>query len=136
MMNTHPAFKILLVDDDRDDQYMLKKISTGLYPSAQVAQAFNGDECLRYLEAHAHDLPHLITMDINMPLVNGIEATAQIKANPVAQHIPLVVLSTSDRASDRDAAMAAGADEYVVKPVIYEELQQALRRIFQTWLKP
>lgn len=134
MMSSHKVLKVLIVDDDRDDQYMLKKITAFLMPDAIVAQAYNGDECLRYLEAHAHDLPALITMDLNMPLVNGIEATSQIKANPVSKHIPLVVLTTSDRASDKEASLAAGADDYVVKPVIYEELQEAVKQIIERWL--
>jgi CheY-like chemotaxis protein len=133
-MNSDKPFKIMIVDDDRDDQYMIKKIVTSLAPDASIVQVYNGDECLRYLEAHAHDLPVLITMDINMPLVNGIEAASQIKTNPAAQHIPLVVLTTSDRASDKDAALAAGANDYVVKPVIYEELQDAVRSIVGKWL--
>lgn len=134
-MDPNKPLRILIVDDDRDDQYMLKKIFTALLPSATIAQAFNGDECLRYLEAHAHDLPALITMDVNMPLVNGIEATSQIKSNPAVSAIPLVVLSTSDRTSDREASLGAGANAYVVKPVIYEELQQAVKGIVTDWLR-
>ncbi len=134
-MDSNKPLKILIVDDDRDDQYMIRKIVSALAPDAAIVQVYNGDECLRYLEAYAHDLPALITMDLNMPLVNGIEATSQIKTNPVVQHIPLVVLTTSDRASDKDAAMAAGADDYVVKPVIYEELQQAVGGIIGKWLR-
>jgi CheY-like chemotaxis protein len=134
-MDSTKPLKILIVDDDRDDQYMIRKIVSSLAPDAAIVQAYNGDECLRYLEAYAHDLPALITMDLNMPLVNGIEATSQIKTNPVAQHIPLVVLTTSDRASDKDAAMAAGANDYVVKPVVYDELQQAVRGIIGKWLR-
>jgi CheY-like chemotaxis protein len=133
-MDSSVALKIMIVDDDRDDQYMIRKIVASLAPDASIVQVYNGDECLRYLEAHAHDLPALITMDLNMPLVNGIEATSQIKTNAVAQHIPLVVLTTSDRASDKDAALAAGANDYVVKPVIYEELQQAIKSIIGKWL--
>lgn len=133
-MDSNKPLKILIVDDDRDDQYMIRKIVSVLAPDAAIVQVYNGDECLRYLEAYAHDLPALITMDLNMPLVNGIEATSQIKTNPVAQHVPLVVLTTSDRASDRDAALAAGANDYVVKPVIYEELQQAIGGIVRKWL--
>jgi CheY-like chemotaxis protein len=134
IMTSNKPLTILIVDDDRDDQYMIRKIVTALAPDAAIVQAYNGDECLRYLEAHAHDLPALITMDLNMPLVNGIEATSQIKTSPAAQHIPLVVLTTSDRSTDKDAALAAGANDYVVKPVIYEELQQAIRSIIDKWL--
>lgn len=134
-MNSTKAFTILLVDDDRDDQYMLKKIANSLLPEVTVVQAFNGDECLRYLEAHAHELPALITMDVNMPLVNGIEATEQIKRNHVTQGIPVVALSTSDRAADRKACLEAGANDYVVKPVVFDELRLALRDIFNKWLR-
>lgn len=133
-MNPNTPYKLLIVDDDRDDQYMLKKIFQSVAPAAEIVQLYNGDECLRYLEAHAHDLPSLITMDINMPLVNGIEATAQIKTNPVAAKIPLVILTTSDRNSDKNSAMSSGADDYYIKPVIYEELQAVVKQIVTTWL--
>jgi CheY-like chemotaxis protein len=134
-MDFQKPFKLLIVDDDRDDQFMLKKIFQAILPSADIAQAYNGDECLRYLEAHAHDLPDLITMDLNMPLVNGFEATQQIKANASVKSIPVVVLTTSDRAIDKETAMSSGADDYYVKPVIYEELQEALKDIAAKWLK-
>jgi CheY-like chemotaxis protein len=134
-MDSQKTYKLLIVDDDRDDQFMLKKIFKTILPSADIAQAYNGDECLRYLEAHAHHLPDLITMDLNMPLVNGFEATEQIKGNESVKHIPLVVLTTSDRAIDKEAALKGGADAYYVKPVIYEELQKALKDIAAKWLK-
>lgn len=134
-MEPQKPYTLLIVDDDRDDQFMLKKILATILPSATIAQAYNGDECLRYLEAHAHALPDLITMDLNMPLVNGFEATEQIKANSAVKHIPVVVLTTSDRGIDKTTAMGSGADDYFVKPVIYEELQQTLKDVAEKWLK-
>jgi len=129
-----PVLKILSVDDDKDDQFMLKKIFKTLVPSAEIVQAYNGVECIAYLEANAGLLPSLITMDLNMPLVNGIEATATLKQDERFRHIPVVILTTSDRGNDKVMTMNKGADDFFTKPVIYNELQLTIKTIVDKWL--
>ncbi|MES2397484.1 MAG: response regulator [Bacteroidota bacterium] len=127
--------KILIVDDDHDDQFIIKKIFRSILPATEIAQAYNGIECLNYLEANLNELPDLITMDINMPLVNGIEATISLKNDERFKGIPLVVLSTSDRKNDMETVLQNGADDYFIKPIVYDELNFTLKSIADKWLR-
>jgi len=133
-MNTKHA-KILIVDDDQDDQFMLKKIFKTILPDAEIDQAYNGAECIDYLESHSENFPDIITMDLNMPLINGIEATAQIKKNARLKHIPIIILTTSDRDNDKKNALESGANDFFIKPVVYDELKTAIHEIAEKWLK-
>ena len=126
--------KILVVEDDEDDQFMLVRIFTDFLPNAEIIQAFNGKECISNLEANSQSLPDLITLDLNMPFVNGIEAIAVLKNSDVFKKINLVVLSTSNSEKDIQSAMKCGADDYFIKPVEYETLKETIKQIIEKWL--
>ena len=70
--------------------------------------------------------PDLILMDLGLPIIDGWEATRQLKADVSTQHIPIIVLSAHAMTNDRDLAIAAGADDFATKPVLF---QQLLRKI-------
>jgi CheY-like chemotaxis protein len=72
------------------------------------------------------DLPDLILLDVMMPEMDGLTAVRKIRADPDLARIPVVVCSALCSASDRQAAAAAGADAYLVKPFTMEELTEAL----------
>ena len=72
------------------------------------------------------DLPDLILLDVMMPEMDGLSAVRKIRADPDLARIPVVVCSALCSASDRQAAAAAGADAYLVKPFTVEELTEAL----------
>ena len=72
------------------------------------------------------DLPDLILLDVMMPEMDGLTAVRKIRADPDLARIPVVVCSALCSASDRQAAAAAGADAYLVKPFTVEELTEAL----------
>ena len=133
-MPAHKKIKILIVDDDPDDQFMLKKIFESVVPQVEIAIAFDGVECLEYLEANQNNLPDLITLDLNMPRVNGIEATQQIKNHTRFNTIPVVILSTSHRENDKNFVLQSGANDYFTKHIIYEDLQATVKEICGKWL--
>jgi CheY-like chemotaxis protein len=133
-MPTFEKLKILIVDDDPDDQFMLKKIFQSVLPNAEIAVAFDGADCLDYLAANINTLPYLITLDLNMPRVNGIEATLEIKEDARFKAIPVIILSTSDRENDKNLALAAGADDFFTKHIIYEKLQETIKEISDKWI--
>jgi two-component system cell cycle response regulator DivK len=66
--------------------------------------------------------PDLILMDLGLPVIDGWEATRQLKADPVTRHIPIIVLSAHAMTNDRDLALAAGGDDFDTKPIRFQLL--------------
>lgn len=113
--------KILLVEDNEMNRDMLSRrlIRKGY----EVLIAVDGEEGVAMA---SRDVPDLILMDISLPMMNGYDATKAIKANPRTQGIPVIALTAHAMASDREAALAAGCDEYDTKPI---ELPSLLGKI-------
>jgi CheY-like chemotaxis protein len=74
-------------------------------------------------------LPDLIVMDLNLPGLDGFEATRQLKSQPETKHIPVIVLSAHDREKNREKALAAGCDEFETKPTDFDILVQKIRSL-------
>jgi CheY-like chemotaxis protein len=112
---------ILLVENDPMNRDMIRRwLERWGY---QVLLAQDGAEGVA-LARTTH--PDLIVMDINMPTLDGLEATACLKGSPATQAIPILVLTANAMSGDRGRALAAGADEYESKPVQFSSLQQKI----------
>lgn len=92
----------------------------------QVSTATNGAEAVT--KAHA-EKPDLVLMDVMMPVMDGIEATRRLKADPETKLIPIVVVTALTNAKDRQAAVEAGADDFIGKPIDALELQLRLKAL-------
>ncbi|MCA9887830.1 MAG: response regulator [Anaerolineae bacterium] len=79
------------------------------------------------VEMAASEQPDLILMDLSLPVMDGWEATRQIKANPATHHIPIIALTAHAVAGDRERGLAAGCDEYETKPVNFVSLTNKMR---------
>jgi CheY-like chemotaxis protein len=134
MQNPENRLKIMIVEDDPDDQFMLKKIFSSFLPHVTIQLIDNGQDCIEQLEAQPDDLPQLITMDLNMPLMNGLEATAHLKKDPRFSHLPVIILSTSDRDTDMAASTESGANDYFIKNINYDDLKITVKSICEKWL--
>ena len=114
--------KILCVDDDGDNIYLLSRrlkqegfdVLVAMSGSAGVAMA-------------AADRPDVILMDLDLPKVDGWEATRRLKAAPETQTIPVIALSAHGMAAARERALAAGCVDYETKPVAFPRLLQKIR---------
>ncbi len=113
--------QILLVEDNEDNRDMLSRrlIRKGY----EVALAVDGAAGVAEAAALC---PDLILMDMSLPVLDGWEATRQIKAAPETQHIPVIALTAHAMSGDREKAIAAGCDDYDTKPV---ELPRLLQKI-------
>jgi len=113
--------KILLVEDNEMNRDMLsRRLVRGGY---EVIIAEDG---ARGVAMATSDRPDLILMDMSLPVINGWEATRQIKATPELRKIPIIALTAHAMATDRDKALEVGCDDYDTKPI---ELQRLLGKI-------
>ncbi len=104
--------KILLVEDNELNRDMLSRRLTRR--GFEVLIAVDGQEGV---DKTRSEQPDLILMDMSLPVIDGWEATRQIKADPATQAIPVVALTAHAMAGDQEQARAAGCDDYDTKPV-------------------
>jgi two-component system cell cycle response regulator DivK len=118
--------KILYVEDNDDNAFMLKMRLELLEDEFEVLVAEDGEKgCATALA----ERPDLILMDLEMPIVDGWEATRRLKNEPLTRDIPVIALSAHALAGTREQALAAGCDEFDTKPVEFDRLVATIRRI-------
>ena len=117
--------KILYVEDNDDNVYMLK-MRLELLGDFEVLAAEDGE---KGCEIALRERPDIILMDLEMPVIDGWEATRRLKGNPQTHDIPVIALSAHALAGEREKAIAAGCDEFDTKPIEFERLVGTLRRI-------
>jgi two-component system, cell cycle response regulator DivK len=115
---------ILCVEDNEDNLYMLQRRLTRA--GFEVKIAMNGTQAVDWAKTL---LPNLIVMDLNLPGLDGFEATRQLKSQPETRHIPIIVLSAHDREKNREKALAAGCDDFETKPTDFEELVRKIHAL-------
>ena len=103
--------RILVVEDQEDNRRILHDLLAGV--GFQILEAEDGE---RGVAAAETERPDLILMDIQMPIVDGYEATRRIKANPALRTISIIVVTSYALSGDEDKARAAGCDDYITKP--------------------
>jgi len=113
--------KVLLVEDNRDCRDLFSVIVRSL--GYQVVEAESGPAAL---EKASSEQPDLILMDVSLPGMNGIEATAWIKSNPFTCHIPVVMCSALQSEQTVAKALRIGAAEFLIKPVSPDSLREVL----------
>ena len=117
--------KLLYVEDNDDNTYMLK-MRLELLGDFEVLTAENGE---RGCEIAAAERPDIILMDLEMPVMDGWEATRRLKGNPQTRDIPVIAFSAHALAGERHKALAAGCDEFETKPIEFDRLVATIRRI-------
>jgi CheY-like chemotaxis protein len=115
--------KILLVDDDADDQTIILDALQQLHPANMVRCADNGEMAIRLLEeyAAAGNFPCLVVLDLNMPKMNGTDTLRNLRKDVRFKNIDVVIYSTSINPKEQEACMKLGAQFYITKPVSYRE---------------
>jgi two-component system cell cycle response regulator len=116
--------RVLVVDDNFYNVRLLEaRLQAERYA---VATALSGEEALAKLAQHQ---PDIVLLDIMMPGLDGYEVCRRIRQHPATARLPVVMVTALDKASDRDAALAAGADDFFTKPLEVEALFAAMRRL-------
>ncbi|HEX5364184.1 MAG TPA: ATP-binding protein [Gallionella sp.] len=119
-----PGYRILIVEDQLENQLLLKKLMKDI--GIQVRVADNGQQAL---DAFLEWRPDLIWMDRRMPVMDGIEATRQIRKLPGGKDVKIVAVTASAFAEQRSEMLDAGMDDFVRKPYRFNEIYECLTRL-------
>ena len=114
--------KILVVEDQEDNRQILRDLLASV--DYEMVEAENGQEALTAVTEHK---PDLILMDIQLPVMDGYEATRRIKADPATKSIPIIVVTSYALSGDEGKAREAGCDAYVTKPYSPRQLLAKIR---------
>lgn len=117
--------RILVVDDNADLLQMIRMLLEER-GGHEVMLSAEGEDGLAKARAHP---PDLAIVDVMMPGINGYEVCRQLRQNPATAHIPIIILTARGQPVDREAALAAGADDYIAKPVTMAELLERVNRL-------
>jgi two-component system cell cycle response regulator DivK len=116
--------KILVVEDTEDNRQILRDLlSTAGY---DMVEAHDGAEGVAMAAAHK---PDLILMDIQMPVMDGYEATRRIKADPALKSIPVIAVTSYALSGDEEKTRAAGCDGYIAKPFSPRQMLAKVREV-------
>ena len=115
---------VMVVEDFEDNRFMMRRLLE--MSGYQVLEAINGEEAV---EIAARELPNLILMDLSLPLLDGLAATRRIRQNEELRDVPIIAVSAHDTADFHADALAAGCNDYVTKPIDFEQLETLLSRL-------
>ena len=121
------SLRILMVEDLEDNRQMLRDLMASV--GYELLEAVNGAEGVAMA---TKERPDLILMDIQLPVVDGYEATRRIKADPALCHIPIIAVTSFALSDDQAKAVAAGCDGYVTKPFSPKQLLTIIHQFVST----
>lgn len=122
--------RILLIDDDADDHEIFQSVIKEIFPAARCTGAVNGQQALERLK-DGTAVPHIIFLDLNMPLMNGKQFLVEMKKHPDVEKIPVIVLSTSSDPVNVAETRRLGAKYFITKPDRFSQWVHALRKLFR-----
>lgn len=131
---------ILLVEDNADDEALALRALKKNNITNKVVVAHDGEEALNYLfrtgvwAGQFAPLPQVILLDLNLPILGGLEVLRRLRADPRTRLLPVVILTTSDEELDRAKSYSLGANSFIRKPVEFEHFMEAVRKLGMYWL--
>lgn len=113
--------RILIAEDFEENRIALKLILK--HTGFDVIEAENGQQAV---EAVRREKPDLVLMDISLPVIDGLQATREIRGDEKFERLPIIIVSAHDNEEVRRQAAEAGASEYITKPIEIEELKRLI----------
>ena len=127
------AIRVLVVDDDEDARMLLARALARGGLAVEVDAAIDGRDAL---ERIARRIPEAVITDIMMPRMNGFELCRALRAAPPTAAIPVLIVSALEDEADRTRGLAAGADDYLVKPISADDLASRLAALLDRMASP
>lgn len=126
------AVEIILADDDDNDRLIFREALEELKMKTIVHTVNDGIELMDYLEQDNISLPHVLFLDLNMPLKDGLQCLKEIRSKEQWSEIIIAIYSTSSSEKDIQETFANGANVYIKKPSDFGELKQVLNKVIST----
>jgi CheY-like chemotaxis protein len=126
------TLKILLIEDDTIEVIKFNRVLKTLELNHTVVEAENGEDALKMLK-EKETIPDIVILDLNMPKLNGIEFLRILKNDNKLQHIPAIILTTSNNHTDILECYKIGIAGYLLKPLRYEEYVDRIQKILAYW---
>ncbi|HWS54136.1 MAG TPA: response regulator [Pyrinomonadaceae bacterium] len=117
---------VLVVEDFEDNRFMMRRLLE--MSGYRVVEAVNGKQAVEMAET---EHPAIILMDLSLPMLDGLAATRRIREQNGLGRVPIVAVSAHDSADFHAEALAAGCNEYVTKPIDFDQLVQLLDRLLK-----
>jgi CheY-like chemotaxis protein len=124
---------ILLVEDDQVDTMTVIRALKEIHVTNPLVHLENGEDGVNYLRDPQKEKPCIILLDLNMPIMNGIEFLQVVKNDNKLRCIPVVVLTTSEEQQDKVNSFNLGVAGYMAKPVDYRQFVEVMRSIDAYW---
>lgn len=132
---------ILMVEDNPDDEQLTLRAFAKNHLTNKIHVVRDGQEALdyvfckgKYADRNIANHPHVILLDIKLPLIDGIEVLRRIKADERTKTIPVVMLTSSHEERDLVETYRLGVNSYIVKPVDFEQFTDSARSLGMYWL--
>lgn len=120
--------KILIVEDNKVNMFLAKTLVKRILPNCTILEANDGEEAIEQFKKEKLDI---ILMDVQMPVMNGYEATAEIRKITQTDTIPIIALTAGIMLGEKEKCLEAGMNDYISKPIIQKELEE----IIVKWVK-
>lgn len=124
---------LLLVEDDLVDVMTIKRALKEIHVVNPLVHLENGEEAIAYLRDPGNEKPCIILLDLNMPVMNGIEFLQVVKHDDELKRFPVIVLTTSEEQQDKLNSFNLGVAGYMAKPVDYRQFVEVMRSIDLYW---
>ncbi|TDO24904.1 PAS domain S-box protein [Pedobacter duraquae] len=121
------SLTVLIAEDNAINMLLARTLLKRIAPNAKIVEAVDGAEAVAYCEI---EQPDIIFMDVQMPEMNGYEASRRIRIMEKDMHIPIIALTAGNEKSEREKCIAAGMDDFVVKPVV----EETIAAVFNKWI--
>lgn len=131
--NNSRPLQIMIVDDDRDDQLIIRDMINKEIPGASVESVYDGSEALGYFGS-CLTCPDLILLDLNMSVLSGRDTLKILRKNDNLKDVPVIILSTTRSETEKQQVLKLGANAFYTKPSSNNDLMNIIREIKSKWL--
>lgn len=132
--------RLLIIEDDPNDIELIR-LALDDYPFVrQIDVAEDGEQALLYLLGQGESiperpLPRMILLDLKLPKISGLQVLEAIRRDPRTQNLVVVVMTSSAEDQDIEACYRLGVNSYIVKPLDFEQFQQASQQVGVYWMQ-